>query len=298
MNRRRTLVLAVVALVLSVTVTFVAYTALRSRLEPSESGKIVVAAQNLGVGARLTAADLRLSPWPASAPIEGSFTSIAEVIDRGVVVPMIPNEPVLQSKLAGKDGGAGLASTIREGMRAVAVKVNEVIGVAGFVVPGTRVDIILSGSPQNTNQAEMAKTIIENVEVLAAGKNVAHDAEGKPLDVQVVTLLVTPEDSQKLALAGANGTIQLALRNPLDVALNNPEAVSRNLLYGKVDPAPPAPIQSPAPRRVVPQRVIAEKIVPPTPTPIVSAVPPKQVVDVQLIQGIKVENLTFERKAQ
>jgi pilus assembly protein CpaB len=302
MNRRRTLVLAVVALVLSVAVTFVAYTALRSRLQPGEAANIVVAAQNIGVGARLTTADLRLAPWAGTAAIEGSFTSISDALDRGVIVPMIPNEPVLESKLAGKDGGAGLAGTIRGGMRAVAVKVNEVIGVAGFVVPGTRVDVILSGSPESTNRAEMAKTIIENVEVLAAGKNLAHDAEGKPLDVQVVTLLVTPQDSQKLALAGADGTIQLALRNPLDIALINPEAVSRNSLYGKVNPLPSVPTVAPAPKVATPQRIITESRVPPPspppPTPIVSAVAAKSVVDVQLIQGVKSENVTFERKAQ
>src|SRR5262249_45053660 len=151
----RTLLLAAVALALSVAVTFVAFTVLRNRLQPGEPGKIVVAAQNISLGTRLTTADVKLEPW-SGAPIEGSSSKIEDVVDRGVIAPMIANEPVLESKLAAKDGGAGSAAAIRGGMRAVAVKVNEVIGVAGFVVPGTRVDVILSGSPEHGRDAEMA----------------------------------------------------------------------------------------------------------------------------------------------
>ena len=299
MYRRRTLLLAAAAFLLSAAVTFAAFAVMRNRLQPRVAGKIVVAAQNISLGTRLTAADLKLEPW-VGTPIEGSSSKIEDVVDRGVIVPMIANEPVLESKLAAKDGGAGLAAAIRGGMRAVAVKVNEVIGVAGFVVPGTRVDVILSGSPDHGREVEMAKTIIENVEVLASGKNMARDAEGKPLDSQVVTLLVTPQDSQKLALASADGTIQLALRNPLDITVINPEAVSRLGLYGRPDPHPdpqssvaeaPVPVRTPAPRRVVAE--------PPVPqAPAVEAPAPKRVIDVQLIQGIKSEKFSFEEQTR
>jgi pilus assembly protein CpaB len=295
MNRTRTLLLAASALVLSVAVTFGAFTVLRNRLQPHEPDKIVVAAQNISLGTRLTAADLKLEPW-AGAPIEGSSLKIEDVLNRGVIVPMIANEPVLESKLAAKDGGAGLAAVIRGGMRAVAVKVNEVIGVAGFVLPGTRVDVILSGSPDHGRDTEIAKTIIENVEVLASGKNTARDAEGKPLDSQVVTLLVTPQDSQKLALASADGTIQLALRNPLDIAVTNPAAVSRVGLYGKPDPQSsvpqaPAPVRAPAPRPLIAQAPVPPKAAE-------SAPAPKPQIDVQLIQGINVQKFSFEQKTQ
>jgi pilus assembly protein CpaB len=285
--------LAAVALALSVAVTFAAFTVLRNRLQPREPDKIVVAAQNISLGTRLSAADLRLESW-AGAPMEGSFSKIEDVVDRGAIVSMIANEPVLQSKLAAKDGGAGLAAAIRGGMRAVAVKVNEVIGVAGFVIPGTRVDVILSGSPDHGREAEMSKTIIENVEVLASGKNTARDGEGKPLDSQVVTLLVTPQDSQKLALASAEGTIQLALRNPLDITLTNPEAVSRLNLYGKPEPQSSA-AQAPVPMRVpAPRPVVVAAPVPPK----AETAPPKPRIDVQVIQGNKIEKFSFEEKTQ
>src|SRR5438876_12334698 len=141
MNRSLSLLLAAVALILSAAVTFVSYRVLRHRLQPNESARIVVAAQNINLGTRLSAANLTLAPW-AGPSIEGSFTNVSDVVNRGVIVPMISNEPVLESKLAPPDAGAGLSAAIKGGMRAVAVKVNEVIGVAGFVVTGTRVDVI------------------------------------------------------------------------------------------------------------------------------------------------------------
>jgi pilus assembly protein CpaB len=300
MNRRRTLILAALALVLSMAVTFVAYSVLSNRLQPVETGKIVVATHEIALGARLTSIDLRLTPWPSTSPIEGSFTNIADALNRGVIVSMIANEPVLESKLAGKDGGAGLQGAIPNGMRAVALKVNEVIGVAGFVIPGARVDIILTGSPDRNTQTEMARIILENVEVLSSGKNMTRDAEGKPLDAGVVTLLVTPEDSQRLALATVDGGfIQLALRNPLDIAMLHPDPVSRGRLYGKADPfmlqtqveapAPPRPpATTPAPKRVIAEAAPAPPIV------IVPAARP--VIDVQLIQGTKSERITFAQK--
>src|SRR5262245_59186246 len=147
MNRTRMLVLASAALVLSVVVTFLTYRMLRQRLQPPEEmTTIVVAAQKAPLGARLTEADVRVTPWPKAVQLDGSFQNVSDVIGRAVIAPMALNEPVLEAKLAPKEGGAGLTTTIPEGMRAVAIKVNDVIGVAGFVLPGTRVDIILSGS--------------------------------------------------------------------------------------------------------------------------------------------------------
>ena len=127
------------------------------------------------------------------------------------------NEPVLPSKLASKEAGAGLPPVIPEGMRAVSVRVNEVIGVAGYVLPGTRVDVVATASP-NQERADMtSKLILSNVQVLTAGTRMEQDQEkGKPVQVTVVTLLVNPEQSERLALASTEGKIQLALRNPLD----------------------------------------------------------------------------------
>ena len=292
MNRSRMLILAGFAFVVAVIVTGFTYKALRDRLQPPDDmTSIVVAADDVALGTRLTEADLRISPWPRAVPLQGSFQTIAEVVGRGVIISMTPNEPILESKLAGVGSGAGLTAAIPEGMRAVGVKVNDVIGVAGFVVPGSRVDVVLSGSPNKNNELEMSKVILENVQVLAAGQNVTSDANGKPQNVQVVTLLVTSEESQKLALASNDGRIQLALRNPLDLALVNPDAIRRESLYGASSTPTPAP---PAPKPVV------ARAAPPKPPVLVAPAPPPAPVlvapklELQLIQGSKRDTVVFE----
>jgi len=298
MNRSRMFILAAVAFVMAIGVTFFTYRALRDRLQPPEDmTQIVVAAQNVALGSRLAEADLRLAPWPRAVPLAGSFQKISDVVGRGVVVPMIPNEPVLDSKLAAIGGGAGLTAAIPEGMRAVGVKVNDVIGVAGFVLPGSRVDVVVSGSPNKNGEVEMSKVILENVQVLAAGQNVTSDVNGKPQNVQVVTLVVTPEESQKLALASVDGKIQLALRNPLDLARLDPQAQHRDSLYG-VSTRKPEPEPKPAAVKTATRRVV------PAPTPAPPAAPAPQPVaapapkfSLQLIQGGKTESVTFEKKA-
>src|SRR5262245_60138140 len=179
-------ILAVVAFTVALGVTFFTYRALRDRLQPPEDmSQIVVAAQTVSLGSRLTEADLRLAPWPRAVPLDGSFKKLSDVVGRGVITSMIANEPILESKLAAAGSGAGLTAAIPEGMRAVGVKVNDVIGVAGFVVPGTRVDVLVSGSPNKNGELEMSKVILENVQVLAAGQNVTSDVNGKPQNVQV-----------------------------------------------------------------------------------------------------------------
>ena len=188
-----------------------------------------------------------------------------------------------------------MTTAIPEGMRAVSIRVNDVIGVAGFVVPGTRVDVILSGSPTQSGAVDVAKIILENVQVLAAGQNIDHDANGKPLAVQVVTLLVTPEDSQKLALATIEGRVQLALRNPVDMDAANPPLVQRVSLYtGSPSSPPPAP----APVAVRVRRVVAPAPPPPPPPPPPPAPPvveaPRK-LNVQLIQGSASQTVTFDQ---
>ncbi len=193
MNRTRMLALSVLALGLSAIVTVTVYRLLRDRLSMrDEYTQIVVSAEKIPIGTRLTPERLRAVSWPKAVPIEGSFKSIEELNGRGVIVPMLPNEPVLDSKLAPKEAGAGLSTVIPEGMRAVAVKVNDVVGVAGFVLPGTHVDVILSGSTDDDRRTDTSKVILENVQVLAAGQNLEQAADGKPQSVQVITLLVTP----------------------------------------------------------------------------------------------------------
>ena len=178
---------------------------------------VVVAAADLELGAELRADDLRVVEWPENAMPMGAFTNPDEVVGRGLVMPVIQNEPILPMKLAGKGAGSGLSVVIPEGKRAVSVRVNEVIGVAGYVLPGTKVDVLATASPTQNRQDTTTKLVLSNVQVLAAGTKLEQDGEqGKPVSVTVVTLLVTPEESEKLTLGATEGKIQLALRNPLD----------------------------------------------------------------------------------
>jgi pilus assembly protein CpaB len=181
---------------------------------------VVVAASDLDVGAELSRDDLRIIDWPANSVPHDSFSDPKELVGRGLVLPVIQNEPILPVKLAAKDAGAGLPPVIPPGLRAVSVRVNEVIGVAGYVLPGTRVDVVATVSPTDNHQDVTSKVVLTNVQVLAAGTKIERDVEkNKPIPVTVVTLLVAPEESERLTLAATEGKIQLALRNPLDKSI-------------------------------------------------------------------------------
>ena len=178
---------------------------------------VIVAASNLEIGAELRAEDIRVIEWPANAVPQGAVSDPEEVVGRGVILPVIQYEPILPMKLASKEAGVGLPPAIPPGLRAVSVRVNEVIGVAGYVVPGTRVDVVVVVSPSSKQEDMTSKVILTDVQVLAAGTKLEQDGNAeKPVAVNVVTLLVNPEEAERLTLASTEGKIQLALRNPLD----------------------------------------------------------------------------------
>ncbi len=181
------------------------------------STKIVVAARDLELGTVLREEDLKLQDWPSEVPM-GAAVRTQDIVGRGVITKIFAKEPVLEVRLAPKGAGGGFAAIIPKGMRAVAVPVNEVVGVAGFVVPGMHVDVLISGQPPNEpgNLGTLTKTLLQNIEVLSSGQDFKKDPEGKPISVQVVNLLVTPEQAEQLSLASHQTTIQLVLRNPLD----------------------------------------------------------------------------------
>jgi pilus assembly protein CpaB len=236
MNRNRLLVLGifamVVALFVSLAIAGVVRRALASTATPAEA-QVVVAAKDLNVGQQITDGDLRVVSMPSTTLPQGAFHKPADVMGRGVILPMQANEVVLGSKVAGPNEGAGLPAMIERGMRAVSVKVNDVVSVAGFVVPGTRVDVIVTGNPINSDPANATTiTVLQNVPVLAAGKKLQRDSEGKPQDVPVITLLVSPSDAQLLTLASAEGRIQLSLRNPTDVDQETTTPVRNATMYG------------------------------------------------------------------
>ena len=204
---------------------------------------VVVAAADLQIGTALKKEDLQIINFPQGAAPEGSFSQTNELMGRGLIVSMVKNEPVLAAKLASKEAGAGLPPVIPEGMRAVSVRVNEVVGVAGYVLPGNRVDVVATASPTESRSDTTSKVVLSNVQVLTAGTRMEHNQEdNQPTQVTVVTLLVNPEQAERLALASTEGKIQLALRNPLDQgAPETPGIKPAGLLGSKTQVAAPAP---------------------------------------------------------
>ncbi len=222
--------------------------------------KVVLANSDLSLGRQLKREDLIAVDWPASAVPEGAFEDPAALVDRGLIVSVIKNELILPGKIASKEAGAGLPPIIPPGKRALSVRVNEVIGVAGYVLPGTRVDVVATANPSSRSEDITTKVVLSNVEVLAAGTRLEQDTEdGKPMQVTVVTMLVTPEESEKLTLASTEGKIQLALRNPLDTESPVTSGIKPGMLLGTThartvvvrkavpagQPQPPAAVQPP-----------------------------------------------------
>jgi pilus assembly protein CpaB len=194
---------------------------------------VVVAASDLDIGTELSKADIRIIDWPANAVPADAFSDPNQVMGRGIVLPIIQNEPILPMKLASKEAGSGLPPAIPPGLRAVSVRVNEVIGVAGYVLPGTRVDVVATVSPTGSGNDMTSKVVLTNVQVLAAGTKIERDTDkNKPMPVSVVTLLVDPEEAERLTLASTEGKIQLALRNPLDKTMPMTHGIRPAALLG------------------------------------------------------------------
>src|SRR5260370_14872547 len=244
MNRNRMLIGLTVAIVVGLFLSTYVYRAFKaaSMVKPVISQHIVVAAIPLQLGTRVDANNLRLIPWPSDEPVSGMFTRIEDCANRALITPVAENEPILESKLASTQSGAGLPATIPEGMRALSVAVNDVVGVAGFVTPGTMVDVLVTGAVVGGGGGgNITRTILENVRVLAAGQKIEQDRDAKPQTVPVITLLVTPEDTSTLTMASNQGKIQLALRNTIDTKTTSPAPVLQAVLFGGALPAPQTP---------------------------------------------------------
>jgi len=185
-----------------------------ARTVSTPTSSVVVAAGDLQLGAELRQEDLKAIQWPAEAVPAGSFSKPEDLVGRGLIQPVAANEPFLPSKLASKEAGAGLPPVIPEGYRALSVRVNDVVGVAGYVLPGTRVDVVATVNPTQQTTDVTSKVILTNVQVLAAGTKIETQENNKPIAVSVVTLLVNPDEAERLTLASTEGKIQLALRTP------------------------------------------------------------------------------------
>ncbi|NOT25175.1 MAG: Flp pilus assembly protein CpaB [Acidobacteria bacterium] len=268
MKQQRTVIVMLVAVVTAGIASFGVYRAIRSmpvREVEVPGVKVVVASGYIPVGTRLTKNHLRVATFPARNPVPGAFADPEQLVDRGVVATLDENEPITANKVAGPEAGAGLPPVIPAGMRAMSVRVNEVIGVAGFVLPGTRVDVIVTVSDDGDGsgpEEAMSRTVLSNVVVLTAGTRYDQDRakDGQAQRSTVITLAVLPEDAERVALATSEGTISLALRNPVDVDQTKttgirfaslmkgtgPEVVvdrPRQRVVAVRPPAPPKPVE-------------------------------------------------------
>ena len=247
------------AIAVAGTVTLLAYRRLRlSATGPSVVIHLVAASGDLPAGATLTSKDVELIDWHSDTPPAGSFSKVEDVVGRPLIDSMVANELILNGKLAAEGSGIGLSSKIPAGMRATAVRSNEIVGVAGFLYPGSHVDVLATYNPPGA-AGPVTTTVLQDVEVLTAGQTIEPDPQGKPQTVNVVTLLLSPDDSQKLLLTSSQGTIQFVLRSGIDQKRMEilPTRMDQLIPYAK-------PVVTTTVARRVPQKAPA----PPPPPPV------------------------------
>jgi pilus assembly protein CpaB len=283
MDTRRLAIAVITALVISAGATYFFYTRLRGRQAAAPQMIKVVAsakAQPSG-GVVLKAEDLAVVDWPSTAALTGSFSKIDDVVGRSLIYPLEEKEPVLEHDLAPAGSGFGLTAKIPVGMRATSVRSNEIVGVAGFLFPGSHVDVLATFRPTGANQDPLTQTILQDVEVITAGQKIQPDPQGKPETVNVVTLLLSPEDSEKLLLASSQATIHFVLRSGADREKVETKAVSMPELVSGIKK------QAPVVEEKKPRRRVARAEKPPPPKP-------PDFYTVEVIHGDKRTEETFE----
>lgn len=263
MNRRLSTILLIAFAVAAVS-SYLVYRIASNQMHPAAVARptpIIVAARDLEIGTLIKDADLTTAQWIGPVP-KGAVIAKDGVVGRGVVSQLYQGEPIIDNRLAPAGSGGGMAAMIRPGMRACAVRVDDVVGVAGFVLPGMRVDVLVSGTGPGAPATDGPKvrTLLQNIQVLSAGSNIQKDNEGKPVQVPVVNLLVTPEQAELLSLASNQTKIQLVLRNPLDTETPNTPSIAMSSVFSegaapKPKPAvsrtpPRAPVAQPTPPRI------------------------------------------------
>ena len=275
---RRLLTILIIAFIIAAACAFLVYRVIGNRKEASQpvaTTRVIAAAGDIKLGSVLNASNLTTIEIAGTLP-EGVLLKPENAIGRGVISDLYRGEPILESRLAAPGSGGGLAATIPPGMRACAVKVDDVVNVSGFVTPGMRVDVLISGTPpgaQNSTQGTEARTLLQNIQVLSAGTDIQKDNQGKPKQVQVVNLLVTPEQAETLELASSQ-TIRLVLRNPLDTKTDPVQGTATINLYA----GPNATMEKPK------QVVVAKKAAP-------KAAP--QAYSIEVINGSKTSEEKF-----
>lgn len=241
--------------------------------EAKEMKDVVVAAKPLSIGASIKPGDVKVSKVPVDQFPKGGFGKVEEVMDRPIVSGILLDEPVIAGRLGERGSGQGIAPIIPVGMRAVTVRVTEVVGVAGFVLPGMRVDVLVTGRPPDSTDT-VTTTVLQNIVVLSAGQIYQPDAKGQAINANTVTVLVTLDQAELLTLAGNEGRIQLVLRNGSDHGIEKTPGRQLAELYGRV------PSKRSKGRAPVGDNIEADAPTPrPRPRPVtVAAAPPPPVV--------------------
>jgi len=230
-----------VALIVSLALTYFLYSRMKRQFAKTASYSVVVSSGPLEAGTQLTAEQLTLSEWPANIPLEGAVTKPESIVGRILLYAVPGKEPIREPLLAGPGSAIGLTAKIPEGMRAVAVVTNEVNNVSGFLFPGSHVDVLVTFHAEGSVEP-MTTTVLQNVEVLSTGERLQPDPSGKPQNVKVVTVLLNPDDAEKLMLASNQGTVQFVLRNSADQAQVESHPVDVRTLRGS-PPPPPASVK-------------------------------------------------------
>ncbi|MBA3912368.1 MAG: Flp pilus assembly protein CpaB [Acidobacteriales bacterium] len=279
MNRSRLLLIGFVALALGAFVSLNVYRTLKANTASANvpGMDVVVAAADLPIGKKIEDKDVKIVRYASGEYPANSFHSKSAVVNHGVLQPIMAGEFVLPNKVAGQND-YGMPSLIPPGMRAVSVRVNEVVAVAGFVQPGSRVDVLLTGALGGGEQ--QTTTVLENVEVIASGTRLERNAHGEASSAPVITLLVTPENAQKLTLASNQGRIQLALRNPSDVSQGQLTSMKSGVLYRNGVPIAPG--------------LAAKKQAAPAPAP----EPPPAAYSIEVLHGDRREVAKFDNDHQ
>jgi pilus assembly protein CpaB len=292
--KQRLVFVILFALVVSGAASAVLYRLISTQLAANRvasSAKVVVASRNLSSGDLIKDSDIKLSDWTGPVP-PGAIIRTEDAVNRGVIESIYQGEAVVESRVAKPGAGAGLASMIPQGMRAVAIRVNDVVAVSGFAAAGSHVDVLIAGNPPGGNQAAgtVTKTLLQNVEILSAGATIQKDAEGKPVSVPTVNLLLTPAQAEIMSLASNEARIQLVLRNPTDKEeAKTPGTAMAYLFSGGVAPPPTA-----ARTRTAASQVRKPPPPPPPAPPPAKVVVPPPPINVEVIHGSRKVEQKFD----
>ncbi|MBI1748000.1 MAG: Flp pilus assembly protein CpaB [Acidobacteria bacterium] len=286
-NRTRLMIALAVAVVLATVVSLIVNSFFSSNRPtqvvstPAMVTDIIVASVPVKIGTRLRKDHIKMIAWPQNNLPQGHLSNPEEAIGRAVVTNFVPNEPIVRAKLASLQSGGGLPAIIPDGQRAVTIRVDDVAGVAGFVLPDTRVDILMT---REIEGKLVTKTVLQNVVVLAAGQQIQSDNDRNPIPTAVVTLSVTPDDAEKVTLIGSEGRLQLVLRNPADQNIEKTMgATLATVLYNEL----PRPLVGPKATKVTASSdgesaKVTTKLPPP---PKVIPAPERPVFQVEVIRG-------------